>query len=114
MTTWRTVERTRRALALAEAETSRADREYRSALGAYAIAHPLTEAQRATIAEYVTGGGHIYGAGGMRWLLKHVNQLWADALNSWAEEALELTSDYATFTEKVRKLKLDRFPGGTT
>jgi len=84
------------------------------ARGSYAVAHPLTEAERNELVARVAGGGSLCCADGLAWLKDRFSQPWADSLNEWAYDALSCSDDReetrARAVEKVRALRLDRFP----
>lgn len=78
----------------------------------YAVARPLTEAERTELAEYVAAGGALCCPSGLAWLRERLPEPWAQAINGWAYEQLGCreASKRTVYAEKVRALKLDQFP----
>jgi hypothetical protein len=79
----------------------------------YVLARPLTEAERAELAEHVATGGTLCCSDGLAWLRERLPEPWAQAVNGWAYEYLGCSSSEegrVRYVERVRALKLDRFP----
>jgi hypothetical protein len=92
---------------------ARHERELAEERQKYAAARPLTESEREELAKHVEAGGSLCCEDGLVWLRDKLPEIWAQAINGWAYEALACQAgahhwkDHAT---KVRNLKLDQLP----
>lgn len=79
----------------------------------YAVARPLTEAERTEIVEYVAAGGTLCCVIGLAWLRARLPEPWAQTINGWAYEhsgCNRSEEERRADVEKVRNLKLDQLP----
>jgi hypothetical protein len=91
------------------------ERQLDSACVEYTKARPLTEGERDAMAARVKAGHGLCCGDGLKWLRARLPEPWAHALNDWAYGALSCKGSGQYRDEevaKVKKLKLDRFPGG--
>jgi len=102
-----------RAVKEAERRLGRARHSALRARDSYARQRPLTEREHELLIKRVREGGALCCADGRAWLIRHVPEPWAEALNRWAYEALACKdrAHRAEDVDKVMRLKRDRFPG---